>query len=53
MEMSTYYTETKFGFDWGCANIERLFSDNKKGWVTIGLRTPKYKDGIQIYITKT
>lgn len=50
-----HYAETKFGFDWGAARIERAFSDEKKGWVTLLLETPRRKGGkrLQIYVTKT
>ena len=41
---------TPHGFDWNCAKIECLASDEKKGWVYLGVTTPK--DCIQIYITK-
>jgi len=52
--MSFYFEETEYGFDWGPAKITRIFSDDRKGWVTLGLSTPKYSDhGIQIYVTKT
>jgi hypothetical protein len=53
--MSEHYQETKYGFEWGSAKITRGFSDDRKGWVTLLLETPKHKtnDGIQIYITKT
>ncbi len=49
------YKETKYGFDYGAASVTRLFSDDKKGWVTIGIETPKHMghNSIQIYITKT
>jgi hypothetical protein len=43
--------QTQYGFIWGPAQITRLFCDQKKGWVTIGLTTKK--DEIQLYITKT
>ena len=46
-----HYQETKYGFDWGAAKIERCFSDTKKGWVTLLLKTPKHT--IQLYVTKT
>ena len=46
-----HYKEIKYGFEYGSAIIERLFSDDKKGWITIGIKTPK--DDIQIYVTKT
>ena len=45
------YEETKYGFDWGCAKVERHISDEKKGWVVIGIKTPKID--LQIYVTKT
>ena len=49
------YEETKYGFNYGAAKITRLFSDEKKGWVTLGLESPKHvgHDGIQLYVTKT
>ena len=36
---------------WSCAKIECLASDEKKGWVYLGVTTPK--DSIEIYITKS
>ena len=50
-----HYAKTNYGFDYGAAKITRLFSDDKKGWVTLGLETPKHRGNqhIQIYITKT
>ena len=45
------YQETKYGFSWGEAEIERGFSDERKGWVTLGIKTPKQT--LQVYITKT
>ena len=50
-----HYKETKFGFEYGNAKIQRLFSDEKKGWVTISIESEKYKGNnhIQVYITKT
>jgi hypothetical protein len=49
-----HYKETDYGFEWGAVKIERIFSDKKSGWVTIGFSTPKYPDhGIQIYTTRT
>lgn len=46
-----HYQETKYGFEYGVANVQRLVSDKEKGWVTIGIATPKNE--IQIYVTKT
>lgn len=50
-----HYEETKYGFEWGVAKITRCFSDEKAGWVTLLLETPKHKAGaeLQIYVTKT
>ena len=39
---------TPFGFDWSC---ECLASGEKKGWVYLGVTTPR--DSIEIYITKS
>lgn len=46
-----HYKETEYGFEYGDAKIQRFFSDDKKGWVTIGLNTSKVE--MQIYITRT
>jgi hypothetical protein len=43
---------TEYGFNWGAAKVTRGFSDDRKGWVTILLDTPKGA-GIQVYVTKT
>jgi len=48
-----HYAETKYGFDWGAAKIERCCSDERKGWVLLTIKTPKYPDGIQVYVTKS
>lgn len=42
---------SEYGFEWGAAIVERLFSNKGSGWVTIGLRTEK--ESFQIYVTKT
>ena len=47
------YEKTDYGFKYGSCEIERTCSDAKKGWVDITLTTPKFKQGIQIYVTKT
>jgi hypothetical protein len=49
----TAATETKYGFQFGPALVERMCSDDKKGWVVIGIKTPKHPNGIQVYVTKT
>lgn len=45
------YKELEYGFKYGAAKVTRLFSDEKKGWVTLGIETPKAS--VQIYVTKT
>lgn len=44
---------TQYGFNFGPAVIERLCSDDKKGWVYLAVNTPKETQGINIYVTKT
>jgi hypothetical protein len=52
--MDVHYKETTYGFEYGSATISRITSDEKKGWVVLGIKTPKYDTGeLQIYITKT
>jgi len=48
-----HYKETKYGFEWGSAKIERCCSDEKKGWIVLFIKTPRHKNGLEIYITKT
>lgn len=45
------FKQTDFGFQWGGLEIIRLFSDQKRGWVTIGIKTDHHD--IQVYVTKT
>ena len=47
------YKETKYGFEWGAATIERCFSDETKSWVTLLIKTNRHPHGIQVYVTKT
>lgn len=44
-------TRTEHGIQFGAALVECLASDDKRGWVAIGLETPKHK--FQIQVTKT
>jgi hypothetical protein len=48
-------TVTDFGFRFGSANVTRMYSDAKKGWVLIGIETPKHQghSAIQVYVTRT
>ena len=49
--MTTYFRETEYGFDYGAAKVTRCCSDEKKGWVTLQIETPK--QSIQVYVTKS
>lgn len=42
---------TVFGFQFGPANVTRLCHDDPKGWVILGIRTPKCD--LHMYVTKT
>jgi len=57
MSTPIHYKETEFGFEYGDAEIRRLFSDEEDGCVTIGISSSKRKhtehDCFQIYVTKT
>ena len=45
------YRECQYGFEYGSINLTRLFSDEKKGWVVVEVKSPK--ESLQIYATKT
>lgn len=45
------FAELQYGFQYGAAKVTRLFSDEKKGWITLGIETPKQT--IQVYVTRT
>lgn len=49
--MTIHYKETEYGFQYGAAEVTRICSDEKKGWVVLGVKTPK--QDIQVYVTKT
>ncbi len=44
---------TQYGFEWGPVEVERGFSDDKKGWVMLLVKTRKYPHSMQVYVTKT
>ena len=46
-----HYKENEYGFEYGAMKVERLMSDDKKGWVILGVSSTKSK--LQIYVTKT
>ena len=45
------FSELPYGFQYGAAEVTRMFSDKNKGWVTLEIKTPKQL--IQVYVTKT
>ena len=45
------FKELRYGFKYGNAKVERHISDEKKGWVVLGLETSKRR--LQIYVTIT
>lgn len=45
--------QNEHGFEWGPVNVACGFLDEKKGWVTLILKTKKYPHGVQVYVTKT
>ena len=51
MSRAIHFAETQFGFDYGAAKVTRMFSDEKRGSITLGIETPKHK--LQVYVTKT
>lgn len=53
MKTAIHHLETRYGFEYGSCRVERMCSDEKKGWVILNVFTPKVKDGVQIYVTKT
>lgn len=50
-EVQIHAAEIPYGFEYGSAKVERFHSDSKKGWVIIGIKTPKTE--LQVYVTKT
>lgn len=49
--MTIYFNETRFGFDYGDAQINRVASDEKQGWVWLSIGTSK--TNLQIKVSKT
>lgn len=45
------YSETAYGFVFGSATVHRITSDEKRGWVVIGIDSRKHK--LEVYVTKT
>ena len=44
---------TQYGFEFGPATVERIISGDDKGWVLIGIKSPKPQQSIEVYMTKT
>lgn len=49
--MSPAFEETAYGFKWGAADVCRIASVDKRGWVVIGVTTPRHR--LELYVTKT
>ena len=49
--MTVHYEETKYGFQYGAARIERLWSCEKRKWIMLGVETEKM--AVDIHVTKT
>ena len=47
------YEQTQYGFKFGAADVTRVCSDDKKGWVYLEVQTPRQFERIQIYVTRT
>jgi len=50
-----HYRETTFGFEYGAAEVCRLWADERQGRVCIGLASTRYytPNNIVIYVTRT
>jgi hypothetical protein len=44
---------TQYCATFGPATVERVCSDDKKGWVVMLLKTAKYPHGLELYVTKS
>lgn len=51
MSASVKAERTQYGFKAGAADVQYMASDEKKGWVYIGVITPKTR--VHVYVTKT
>jgi hypothetical protein len=45
------FKQKDYGFEWGSIDVQRQCSDEEKGWVSLGVKSPKAD--VQIYATKT
>lgn len=46
-----HYKETTYGFEYASAEVNRVTSDDDKGWVVLSVKSPKHD--VQLYVTKT
>lgn len=44
---------TEYGFTYGPAFVQRLASDDKKGWAYIGVHSKRLCERVDVYVTKT
>ena len=44
---------TQYGFRFGPAEVTRMMADDNKGWVYIGIKSPKPQQSLEVYMTKT
>ena len=51
MDSAIRYEPTHYGFNYGAAEVTRVASDEKLGWVYIGVVSPKGQ--ATIYVTRT
>jgi len=49
--MTIPYAETPYGFDYGAAKVQRICSDDRRGWIVIEVKSPKHM--LRINVTKT
>lgn len=49
--MGIHYKDIPYGFEYGSAEVTRICSDKKRGWVVVQVDTPK--NNVQVYVTKT
>jgi hypothetical protein len=45
------HKNTKYGFNWGAAKIERRCCSSEEGWIDLAIITPR--DEVHVYVTKT
>lgn len=50
--MSVPYRETAYGFEYGPIKVTRIASDEKKGWVVLGIEVAA-KRKLQVYVSGT